>query len=205
MRGLSSDTAAKVNAVGVVILVVIAGAAAAALIAVFSYEGKGSYTVTVSVEAMEVSSKSGHVYNVQKDGKYFDPETGLFTLNEASHKAVLYMSATMGSKTNYSDNVSRDVKPWPIGSPEEISGYNIGFKVTTSESSMKMSVFLLLKGSSNDASEGSIIDIYDEKPGESGISLSVDMKDHTETFELKGNSDSTLKGYLKIAVTVKSS
>jgi hypothetical protein len=204
MRGLSSDTAAKVNAVGVVILVVIAGAAAAALIAVFSYEGKGSYTVTVSVEAMEVSSESGHVYNVQKDGKYFNPETGHFDRNTASNKAVLYMSATMGSKTNYSDNVVRNVKPWPIESPEEISGYNIGFKVTTAESSMKMSVFLLLKGSSNDASEGSIIDIYDEKPGESGISLSVDMKDHTETFELKGNPDSTLKGYLKITVTVKS-
>ena len=205
MRGLSSDTAAKVNAVGVVILVVIAGAAAAALIAVLSYEGKGSYTVTVSVEAMEVSSESGHVYNVQKDGKYFNPDTGHFDLDEASHKAVLYMSATMGSKTNYSDNVARYVKPWPIESPEAVSGYSIGFKVTTAESSMKMSVFLLLKGSSNDASEGSIIDIYDEKPGESGISLSVDMKDHTETFELKGNPDSTLKGYLKITVTVKSS
>ena len=205
MRGLSSDTAAKINAVGVVILIVIAGAAAAALIAVFSYEGKGSYTVTVSVEAMEVSSESGHVYNVQKDGKYFNPETGHFDRNTASNKAVLYMSATMGSKTNYSDNVVRNVKPWPIESPEAVSGYSVGFKVTTAESSMKMSVFLLLKGSSNDASEGSIIDIYDEKPGESGISLSVDMKDHTETFELKGNPDSTLKGYLKIAVTVKSS
>jgi len=206
MRRLSSDTAAKVSTVAVIIVVVIAaGVVAVAAATVLMNSDTESYSVTISVDAMDVATDSGYVYNVMNNGKYFNPNNGHFDRNDPSNIAVLYLSATMGSKTNYSNDAVRVVQTSTEATPSEtITGNTLGFKVRTSDSEMKMSVFLLLKGTSHDSSGGTIIDIYDKAPGESGISLSIDMKDNSEVFELKGNAQSSLRGYAKITVTVSS-
>ena len=206
---ISSDTTAKMGAVAAVIIVAAACGIMGA-IALMNFSGsETTYQVTFDVETMDVYEKSGHVYNVcmstEFGDRYYNPETRDFPPFQVSpsNKAVLYMSVTMGSSTNYSDDVIRTVQTDPVHSSETISGSTLGFKVRTSSSSQIASVFLLLKGSDNDPSNGTVIDIYDKAPGESGIRIDIDMKDHSKQFTLQGNADSEIIGLLKFTVTVK--
>lgn len=204
---ISSDTTAKMGAVAAVIIVAAACGIMGA-IALMNFSGsETTYQVTFDVETMDVYEKSGHVYNVcmstDLGNRYYDPISRHFDLDSPSNKAVLYMSVTMGSSTNYSDDVIRTVQTDPVHSSETISGSTLGFKVRTSSSSQIASVFLLLKGSDNDPSNGTVIDIYDKAPGESGIRIDIDMKDHSKQFTLQGNADSEIVGLLVFTVTVK--
>ena len=205
---ISSDTSAKMGAIAAVIIVAGACGIMGAIAFVNMAESTNAYEVTISIETMEVYTASGHVYNVCKTtdlgDRYYNPETRGFDLTFPSSKAVLYMSATLGSKTNYSDDVTRTVQTsTPIASSETITENTIVFKTRTGSSSQIVSVFLMLKGSDNNPSNGTVVDIYKDAPGDSGIRIDIDMKDYSKRFSLQGNDGSDLIGLLEFTVTVK--
>lgn len=204
---LHSDRMAKAGAVSVVLIVVIAGVAVAAFTAFSLFNSRGdTYEISIDVTAMEISSESGSVYNVMKGDRYYNPETNYCDLISKSKIAYLYTSATMGSRTNYSDTVKRTVQETsdvPSDLSDRIEGNTIRFRTSSASSDVTISFFLLLKGSSS-AGDGTVIDIYSSVPGPSGIAVTVDLRDHSEELSLTGNVSSEIKGLLKATITVKS-
>jgi len=208
---LSSDTAAKISTITVVAIVFLGAiVSVAGMMFLIGGQTGGSYKVTISVETMDIAADSGSVYNVctktPSGDRYYDPTFKDFILHSPSDKAILYMSATLGSRTNYSgDSDLRTVQTGTVPlSSGTITDNTFGFTVRTSDSEMTASVFLLLKGYTNDASNGTVVDIYENSPGESGIILNIDMKEHSRTYSLHGNPSSNLRGLLEFTVTVES-
>ncbi len=170
--------------------------------------GSDGYTVTISIDAMEVATDDGYVYNVCKStpagDRYYNPETGSFDLVSPSPYAVLYAEFSIGSVTNYSDDTAlktvqtTDV-PVSTGDP---SLNDVKFKVDSNASSVDLTVFLRLEGYSTNPVYGSVVDIYNGNSGVSGILVSVDLKEGTESVELHGDPDSSIRGLLNFHVTV---
>ena len=207
---ISSDTSAKMGAIAAVIIVAGACGIMGAIAFVNMAESTNAYEVTISIETMEVYTASGHVYNVCKTtdlgDRYYNPETREFDLTSQSNKAILYMSATLGSKTNYSNDVIRTVQTGTdiIHQSQPVTDNTIVFKTRTGSSSQIVSVFLMLKGSDNNPSNGTVVDIYKDAPGDSGIRIDIDMKDYSKEFSLQGNDASGIIGLLEFRVTVES-
>lgn len=209
---ISSDTSAKMGAIAAVIIVAGACGIMGAIAFVNMAESTSTYQITISVKTMEVYTESGYVYNVCKNTelgeRYYNPETKDFPPSQTSpsNKAILYMSATLGSKTNYSDDVIRTVQTGTddLHQSQPITDNTIVFKTRTGSSSQIISVFLMLKGSDNDPSNGTVVDIYKDAPGDSGIRIDIDMKDYSKEFSLQGNDASGIIGLLEFRVTVES-
>ena len=207
---ISSDTSAKMGAIAAVIIVAGACGIMGAIAFVNMAESTNAYQITISVETMDVYTANGHVYNVCKStdlgDRYYNPETREFDLTSQSNKAILYMSATLGSKTNYSNDVIRTVQTGTdiIHQSQPVTDNTIVFKTRTGSSAQIVSVFLMLKGCDNDSSNGTVVDIYKDAPGESGIRIDIDMKDYSKRFSLQGNDASGIIGLLEFNVTVES-
>ena len=203
MRHLSSDTRAKVSAGAIVAVLGVAAVIGIVAGVALTYTPTESYTVTIEVTDMEVASDSGSVYNVMRNGYYYDPMTKAFDSATKSTLATLYASFGIGSKENYSDSVLRTVQTGTPTSSATIADNRVSFKVSSDESYVTMHIFLMLKGYTNDAADGTIIDLYSSQPGNSGVSYSIDLKDYSETVTLIGNDGSEIRGLLKFTVTVK--
>ena len=214
MHRISSDTKAKVSVFAVAIILLVVGSAAA-LCGYFLVNNMNNktYEVTLTITDMEVASDSGIVYNVCNDtvgGKrYFNPMTEKFDLASPSNEAVLYVSATVSGTEKYSNTnkvtVQTSKTPVPGAAME---GNSVKFKVSSSADSINMTLFLLIRGAPlatepQTLANGSPVDIFENTPGQSGIHISVDLKNGIEDINLKGNENSDVRGLLLGTVTVK--
>ena len=204
---ISSDTKAKVNVFAVVLILIIGGAAAAVGLSLLFNNRTTEYEISIEISALEVASESGSVYNVvhstSEGDRYYNPETGKFDLTAPSGKAVLYASATIGSKEKFSEAYVKDVQTAKVPAiGTTISDRTISFKVTSSADSETISIFLMMKGNSGSAYD-SVADIFGDEAGQHGINISVDLKNNTEERTLTGNADSEITGLLKLTITTK--
>ena len=209
---ISSDTRAKINVFAVILIVVVGGAVATfGAFMLLNNRSTETYEITVEVTAVEVSTESGSVYNICMDTvggeKYFNPETGKYDISSPSGKAILYVSATIGGKEKFSDRYYRDVQTVkePVVS-ETVSDSTIKFRLSTSSESQNMTVFLMIRGISDSVSSlgsGTVADIFNESSGQSGLNISVKLKEGVEERTLIGNSDSEIIGLLRMTITTK--
>ena len=209
---ISSDTRAKVNVFAVVLILIIGGAAAA--VGVFmltNNRGTQTYEITIEITAMEVATSSGSVYNVchttPMGDKYYNPDSGTFDLDTPSNKAYLYVSATAGGVEKFSgicEKVVRTSLDWMDA--DKITGNTITFKVTSSSEDQNIALFLMIRGISDSPSAlpyGTVADIYADEIGQSGLNMSVDLKEYSMDKSLMGNEHSNIQGLLGLTVTVK--
>ncbi len=193
--------------IAIAVSVLAVGAFAVAQLVLFNSDSD-SYTVTISIDAMDVACDDGYVYNVcvstTSGDRYYDPSTGSFDLSTPSKYAVLYAEFSIGTVTNYSDytglkKVQTSDVPVSSGDP---SVNDVTFKVGGDGSSIRMTVFLKLKGSDSNLDYGTVVDIYEGTPEVSGIIVDVDLKKGTKSYEMCGNDEAVLRGLLKFDVTV---
>ncbi len=169
-----------------------------------------TYTITISVDSMEVACDDGYVYNVCQTtaygDRYYNPSTGEFDLPSPSKYAVLYTEFTVGSVTEFSDctalkKVQTSAVPVSSG---DLSLNEVEFKVRDDGSEVSLTIFLRLMGSDSNPDNGTPVDIFDDSPDVNGMTIKVELKDDTSTLEVHGSEDAVLRGLLKLTVTVTS-
>lgn len=216
MRRISSDTMAKINTFAVALILLVVGSAAAlGGFFLLNSDGSKTYEITIDVSDMEVAEDSGHVYNVCKKtvggDKYYDPRFNTFSLNSESGEAILYLSATLNNVEKFSERKIVGVQSVKTPVAGTVDHNNtIVFKVTSSADSVIVTLFLMLRGEvpngyseASVLSNGTVVDIYGDSAGQSGINISVDLKDGSEQLDLIGNENSDMRGLLKATVTTK--
>lgn len=207
-RRISSDTAAKISSVAVIAAVVIVGIGSIVALSFFVDMDSGTkYEITITVEDMQICDEREYVYGVvQESGlgqKYYNPESKEFNLDMPSKKANLFASASVLDKTGYTNGYVTTMvqKSGPSESPTPLEGHTITLKITTDETSVDMSFFLMLKG--YDTEHSSYVDIYGTEPGDHGVKFNLNLKEKVTEFKFVGNEDSKTTGLLKGKIEVK--
>ena len=205
-RRISSDRMAKVSSVLTVIGVVVAGLLAVVCIGLFAEENSEvSYRVTFSVQDMEVHDDRGYVYDVCKNTHsnttYYNPDTKSFDLLSPSGYAYLYTSIKIHDVTNPTENVKRSVQTAGLDS-EPMDTMNVAFNIKTSAGYIEPTIFLLVNGM-DPQSSGSVVDIFNRDPGQSGVQIKLDLEEGTTDYLFIGNSQSQTYGLLKMSVNIE--
>lgn len=206
MSRISSDASAKVSSTVVVLILIGVGMGAVAGVAFLTnIPTEKEYTISITVNDMQIASESGYAHNVIRDAggvpKYWNPHTEAFDINTPSNEAALFVTVRLDDKTIDSEKRILPVQnasavPIPGGSD---LGIEMGaFKVKTSSDSISLSTFL----KTGTGEDGAVVDIYNPLAGTQGTRLYVDLEKGAYEYILTGHPLSPLVGYLKITVTI---
>lgn len=146
-----------------------------------------SYIITFSVEDLIVHSDDGTLYNIQQDGKYYNPDTKRFDLDSPCTHAYLVLEVTVDGTEYTSKPVRVDVN----SQTGVLQSGLLSLRVQDT-SSITVTVFLCTSG-------GSVVSILSGSQSQSGVSFDVDLTQHTTALEFTGGPQPYASGRLVIS------
>ncbi len=154
-----------------------------------------SYIITFSVEDLVIHSDDGTLYNIQQDGKYYNPESKEFELDEPCPYANLVLEVSIGSAPYTS-------APFRIDVNGEAMDRQIQLDIPPVNGTSSVEITVFLTTEPNAAGEkGSVISILSGSQSQTGASLTIDLNKRTSVLELTGGPQPYASGKLVISVT----
>lgn len=146
-----------------------------------------AYEVSFGVQDLIVHSDDGTLYNIQQDGKYYNPDTKRFDLDSPCTHAYLVLDVTVDGTEYTSKSVRVDVN-----SQTGVTQSGLLSLKVQNVSSITVTVFLCTSG-------GSVISILGGSQSQSGVSFDVDLTQRTTALEFTGGPQPYASGGLVIS------
>lgn len=146
-----------------------------------------AYEVSFGVQDLIVHSDDGTLYNIQQDGKYYNPDTERFDLDSPCTHAYLVLEVTVDGTEYNSKSVRVDVN-----SQTGVTQSGLLSLKVQNTSSITVTVFLCTSG-------GSVISILSGSQSQSGVSFDVDLTQRTTALEFTGGPQPYASGRLVIS------
>ena len=148
-----------------------------------------AYEVTFGVQDLIVHSDDGTLYNIQQDGKYYNPDTKRFDLDTPCTHAYLVLKVTVDGTEHTSRQIRVDVNSQTGVTQDGLLSLRV-----QNASSLSVTVFLCTSG-------GSVISILSGSQSQSGVSLTIDLSQRTSVLEFTGGPQPYASGNLVIGST----
>ena len=146
-----------------------------------------AYEVSFGVQDLIIHSDDGTLYNIQQDGKYYNPDTERFDLDSPCTHAYLVLEVTVDGTEYNSKSVRVDVN-----SQTGVTQSGLLSLKVQNTSSITVTVFLCTSG-------GSVISILSGSQSQSGVSFDVDLTQRTTALEFTGGPQPYASGRLVIS------
>lgn len=183
----------------IVTLIVAAILVAAGVYYIFNDSGRpaagDSYIITFSVEDLVIHSDDCTLYNIQQNGKYYNPESEKFELDEPCPYADLVLEVSVGS-AHYTS------APFRVDVNGEAADRQMQLDIPPVDGTSSVDITVFLTTEPNVAGEkGSVISILSGSQSQTGASLTIDLNQRTFVLELTGGPQPYASGRLVIDVT----